>query len=405
MTERRLLRPLAIVWLLGVSQILGYGTLYYSFSIVAADIAAEFAWPVAWVFGAFSLSLLAGGIVSPWTGRLVDRIGAAKVMALGSIAAAAALALAAVAPSPAIFVGALILIQLAATFVLYDSAFACLVQSVGADAGRRILHLTLIAGFASTLFWPLTSKLDTVLDWRQIFGLFALSHLVICLPIHLVLHRRTRRIEREKPAADDVSSTEPKPDRVLFLLTAFGFSVGGFTLSALLAQMVPLLATLGLGGSAVIVSALFGPSQVLIRLGSLLIGPGRHPLATTILASALMPAAVAVLASTAPLLAGAVVFAVLLGFGSGLKSIVQGTLPLALFGSANYGARLGWLASARLILAAVAPFAMAFLTEQFGARWALVVILAIGTAGLLPFLAIHRRVSARARSGGAHQPG
>lgn len=79
-----------MVWLLGLTQIIGYGTLYYGFAILVPDISAEFGWPVAWVYGALSLALLAGGIVAPFAGNRIDRHDAAKVIAFGSVGGAAA---------------------------------------------------------------------------------------------------------------------------------------------------------------------------------------------------------------------------------------------------------------------------------------------------------------------------
>jgi len=404
-SERAFLSPWIIVWLLGITQILGYGTLYYSFSILAADIAATFEWPVAWIFGAFSLALLAGGLAAPFVGRYVDRFGAARLMAIGSVASAAALALIALAPSAPAFAAALIVVELVAPLVLYDTAFACLVQTVGADAGRRITHLTLIAGFASTLFWPLTSLLHANLDWRTIYGLFALANLLLCLPIHWLIAARTRCVVRQAPSAGASDLPEPVPagpGRLVFVLMAIGFSVSGFTLSAVLTQMVPVLREVGLGTAAVLVSALFGPAQVLVRLANLVFGAGRHPLTLSIVVALLLPAAVVILGFTAPAIFGAVLFAALFGFGSGLKSIVQGTLPLALFGSAGYGERLGHLAAARLVLASAAPFVMAFLMEAFGARAALYAMAGIGLLGLLPFLIIRHLTTTRRI---VHSPG
>src|SRR5712691_8205806 len=90
--------PAAALWALGLTQIIGYGTLYYSFSILAPAIAREFAWPEQWVFGALSASLLAGGFVAPTAGRWADRLGAGLIMTLGSIGVAAALVFCALAP-------------------------------------------------------------------------------------------------------------------------------------------------------------------------------------------------------------------------------------------------------------------------------------------------------------------
>lgn len=72
--------PLHAVFALGVTQIIGYGTLYYSFSILAPDMAMQFAWSSEWVFGALSVALLAGGLTAAALGGL-------SIAALSSIAA------------------------------------------------------------------------------------------------------------------------------------------------------------------------------------------------------------------------------------------------------------------------------------------------------------------------------
>ncbi|MBN9345789.1 MAG: hypothetical protein J0I48_06210, partial [Devosia sp.] len=165
-----------------------------------------------------------------------------------------------------------------------------------------------------------------------------------------------------------------------------------FSLSAVLAQMVPLLTAVGLGASALLVSTLFGPAQVLVRFANLLAGAARHPVFPALLALALLPAAIAVLAFGAPALVAAVLFAVMLGFGSGLKSIVHGSLPLALFGPDAYGARLGLMASVRQVLASVAPFVLATLIEAVGVRPALWLVAGVGLLGLACLVQVARSV-------------
>jgi hypothetical protein len=190
--------------------------------------------------------------------------------------------------------------------------------------------------------------------------------------------------------------------RVLLLIT-LGFALSGFLLSAILAQMVPALTSVGLGGEALLVATLFGPAQVLVRFVNMALGSGRHPLTITIAAMSMLPVAVAVLAVTAPSLVGAAVFAILLGFGSGLKSIVQGTLPLALFGGASYGARLGRMAFARQFLAAMAPFAFALTLDTLGPTAGLALLLVVSALGLAAFVAVGR-ILARGRAGSRARP-
>jgi hypothetical protein len=312
------------------------------------------------------------------------------------------LLVAGVAPNGPIFAAAVIVMQIAGTLILYDAAFTALVQVTGAEARKRITHLTLIAGFASTIFWPLTSWLDTMLGWRSVYIAFAIANLVICVPIHAALRRQRHasvRAPADAPPSPDVTPS-PAPASAMWL-TTLGFALSGFALSAVLAQMVPLLTAVGLGASALLVSTLFGPAQVLVRFVNLVVAAAKHPIGAAVLALALLPAAIAVLALGAPAVVAAILFAVMLGFGSGLKSIVQGSLPLALFGSGAYGARLGVMASVRQVLASLAPFALALLIESLGVRPALWIIGGVGLLGLLCLLQVARLV----KKAGRHQAG
>ncbi|MBT9288382.1 arsenite efflux MFS transporter ArsK [Prosthecodimorpha staleyi] len=397
------LSPAAIVWMLGATQILGYGTVYYSFAILAEPIARSLGLSVSTVFGLFSLSLLVGGVVAPFLGGRMDRHGAPTVMAIGSVAVAGLLAATAWAPGIVGFAIALTALQTAAPAILYDAAFTTLVQAGDTGARRRITHLTLIAGFASTLFWPLTSWLAAHMDWRGVLLVFAALNLVVCAPAHMLIARAPSRTGRAVPLAEPDAPAAPAPaaseaapllpeaiaGRVYGLMT-LGFALSGFMLSALLAQMVPALTALGLGSAALVVSTLFGPAQVIVRFADMFVAGRRDPLLVTLFAMAMFPLAGVILAATAPSVAGAAVFAVLLGFGSGLKSILQGTLPLALFGRAAYGARLGRMTLARQFLAAAAPFLFAWILERLGATAALLSIAAVGIAGLACFVEIAR---------------
>ena len=395
------LSPLAVVLVLGVTLSISYGTNYYSFGVLASRMASDFGWPVTWTFAAFSAALLAGGAAAPWAGRLVDRFGAPMVLAAGSILVGIAHAVAA-SGGPIIFVAGLVLGQVAGTMSQYDAGFACLVQVARSDSSRRITQLTLIAGFASSLFWPITTGLGDALGWRGTWMVYAALNVLVCGPLHALLVRALPDRAPKAPAAPQGGTAAPVVERpedpVLppglqtrgMLLLAANFSLAGFVLSATLAQLVPLLHQVGLGESAVLVSTLFGPSQV--------------PMVPTFIATALLPVAVIVLAFSGGMVGWAIVFAMALGFGSGLRSIVQGTLPLALFGRHGYGARLGRLSSARLVLGALAPFVFAWMLETVGARASLLVLAAIGLAGVLSMVEIARLMRLRVTPGDPRNP-
>jgi MFS family permease len=382
--------PLPAVLGLGVTQIIGYGTLYYSFSILAPDMAATLGWSNEWTFGALSVALLAGGLTAPWLGVLIDRIGAGRVMTSGSAAAAIALVACAYAPGKASYVAALIAIEVAANFVQYGAAFALLVQLRPQAASRSITYLTLIAGFASTIFWPITTALHAALSWQSVYLVFAVLNMAVCVPVHAWLsrgaawHRATA-----SPAAPRVEGILPPARRRLgFGLMVMGFSLMSLVGSAMLVHMVPLLSGLGLGGAAALVGTLFGPSQVGSRLINMIFGKGLPALWLALIAAVLIPGGVLVLLLSAPSVVGAMLFAIIFGMGNGLLSIASGTLPLQLFGSDGYGKLQGRMMAARLILSALAPFVLAFGMATIGIAPSLGITAALGGLAIVAFLLI-----------------
>lgn len=379
--------PVAAILALGVTQNIGYGTLYYAFSILAPDMAGHFAWSTEWVFGAFSIALLIGGLSAPWLGSLFDRIGAGRVMTIGSAVAAGALLACAYAPGKASYVAALIAVEVAANLVQYGAAFALLVQIQPRAASRSITYLTLIAGFASTMFWPITTALHAQMSWQNVYLLYAGLNLLVCLPIHAWLsHGVSARRSATKSAPPRVEGILPPEQRRLGLaLMVTAFSLMSLSSSAVLVHMVPLLSGLGLGTSAALIGTLFGPSQVASRLINMVFGKNLPALHLAIVAAVLIPGGVLILQFTAPSILGSTMFAVIFGMGNGLLSIVAGTLPLYLFGSDGYGKLQGKTMASKLVLSALAPFVMAFAMANVGIFVSLTVAAMLGALAIITF--------------------
>lgn len=408
------LRPVVA---LGATQIVGYGTLYYAFPIALPQVAAEFGVPETWGYAAFAAGMLAGASIAPAVGRAMDRVGAPRVMAAGSALAFMLLALLPFAPNFAVFALLVVALEVVGVAVLYDGAFATLALLRGREARRAITHLTLIAGFASTIYWPLTGWMVEEVGWRITYAAFAGMHLALALPLHLWLASLAKAALRPNAPRDVPAVVEPAvigaAARQAFTLVATGFALSGMLVAALTVHMVLLVQAAGMGAAAFVISMLMGPSQVAIRLIDAVLWRGLHPVTVATVAAAALPLAVAVLMAAGGTMAGAAGFAVLMGIGGGLSSIVRGTVPLALFGSGGYGAMLGRLTALRTLLSAVAPFGFALVLQAAGSRAAMIAALVAGVASLVP-LVLLRRLMARAnpstespvpqdRAGGAHR--
>lgn len=380
---------------LGVTMTIGYGTLYYSFSVLAPEIAREFGWGQSFVFGVFSFGLLAGAVAAPILGRLVDRFGARLILCLGSVTASVALALFAVMQNAWQFAVITLAAEFIALAVQYDAGFAALAQTHGREARAHITLVTLIAGFASTVYWPLLQWLLTWMDWRDVYLVLAAMNLLIALPIHLALPRA--RLSEKPVSRVEETSAEMTLDgqrRRRMVLMATAFAAGGFVVSAVGATLLVLMRDLGYATAmATLAGSLIGPSQVTARLIEYARRNLFSPPLTAIIAAVAMALGLFMLAGALvqPIGAFAIAFAVFYGAGQGLTSIVRGVLPLHYFGVADYGRTMGTLASTRIIASAIAPVSVIWLNETVGPHAAIAALAGVACLAVLATLALTRR--------------
>jgi predicted MFS family arabinose efflux permease len=347
---------------LGVSQTIGYAGSIYLPATLAAPMSRAVGMPQSQVFLAFSGALLLQAVIGPRLGRLVDHRGGRPPLAAASLVFAAGLLALSLAQTPAQLVAAWMVMGLAMGAGLYDIAFAGLVGWFGADARRSITGVTLIAGFASTVGWPLTAWLEHQWGWRTACLFWAAANLLVALPLHLSLPRGSLA----RTAADHAEAPDPAPapgDGTKMILMAVAFAVLSGIGSAISAHLPPLLKAAGASaGAAVAAAALVGPAQVLARILEFVLVRRIHPLVSGRVAVSMFPIGAGLLIALGG--AAAAPFALLYGAGNGLFTIVRGTLPLALFGQRNYGRRLGLLNVPARLTQAVSPFAVSLMLER-----------------------------------------
>lgn len=401
------MKPSPATLSMGVSMTVGYGTLYYSFSILAPEIAREFGWSQSFVFAVFSIGLLGGAVSAPIIGRLIDRFGARPVLTFGSILAAAALAGLSMVQNGWQFAAVTLAAEFVSIAVQYDAGFAALAQRHGQEARSQITLVTLVAGFASTVFWPLIQWLLTMMTWREVYLVLAGLNLVLALPVHALWPSYRREVVAPAKPSAEAGAPALVSRRPHLALMAISLSAGGFVLSAMGASLLVLLGDAGFTPAiATLAGSLIGPSQVTARVieyarrGVLsppvtgLIATGAIFLALTLLfAAALFPAVAIVL-----------VFAVFFGIGQGLTSIIRGVLPLHFFGTAGYGRTMGTLSGIRMVLSAAAPVTIIFVNEKLGVATAISCLLLMGAVGLLAMIGLSRLPPVRLEAERRGQP-
>lgn len=387
---------------LGTAQTLAWASSYYLPAMLAVPMARDLGLVTPTVFAAFSVALIVSALLGPLAGRAIDQHGGRPVLVGTNLLFAAALAGMGLAQGPVGLFAAWVLMGVAMGSGLYEAAFATLVRLYGQGARSAITGITLIAGFASTVGWPLSAWMEVQWGWRGACFGWAVLHLLVGVPLNGWLpHARPAECVDDAttaaataapianaatapPAAQSIAeSTESTQPLRATVLLSFVFAVTWFTSTAMAAHLPRLLQASGTSlQAAVAIAALVGPAQVVARLLEFGLLRRLHPLLSAQLAAAAHPIGAAIL-----LVVGgpaAAVFTVLHGAGNGILTIAKGTLPLVLFGPTGYGARQGLMMVPARVAQAFAPVLFGMLLDGVGAAavW-LTALLGLAALGAL----------------------
>lgn len=354
---------------LGLTQIVGWGTTFLMPSVLGRHIERDLGLPSEVVYGGITVMFGVGALFAPRVGRLLDRTGARSVMTVGSIVYALSLAALSFSQGLATYLLCWAAMGIASTLALNTPASIALAQVAGARARQAIAVLAIVGGFASTVFWPVSEALEVFFGWRGVLLIYAAIHLLVCAPVHLLT--LPGRVTAGPQAAAGATAAPAPSDhtRRIFLLLAIAFSCGAFIFTGFIVHAIGVLRGLGHDpASALLLASLIGPAQVAVRLIELVFG---HRYAIS--SSALFAAAVLPLGLGLALLAGgnfaiALLCLVAYGIANGLKAVLRATLPLALFGRAQFGTYLGRLALPQGIVSAAAPPVLAAVMANYGAE-------------------------------------
>jgi len=373
-------RQLPIIVALGTTQTLAWASSYYLPAILADPIGRDLGVSANWIFAAFSASLVISALLGPRIGRQIDLLGGRPVLCTSNLTLAAGLALLGVTNSIPMLAAAWLLLGIGMGLGLYDAAFAALGRIYGDAARRSITGITLFAGFASTVGWPLTALGLESIGWRNTCLAWAAAHILIGLPLNFFMLPPVTGV---KAAAAKSMKPHVPIDRTMVLL-AFTFAAAWSVTGAMAAHMPRILEASGATTvQAVAAGALFGPAQVVARVIEASFLSRYHPLLSARLACLTHPIGAAILAIAGGGASSA--FAIFYGLGNGILTIARGTLPLAIFGPKDYGYRLGLVGAPARMAQAVAPLAFGLLIDVMGSR-VLIVSSALSLSALLALL-------------------
>ena len=387
---------LGLVGALGIAQIISWGSLYYAIGVLGAPMRAELGVSELFLFGSFTAGLLVCGAIAPATGRAIDRLGGRSVLSLGSLAGAAGMGVLALANGPVVIVIGWAIAGASMAATLYDPAFATLSQHAGDKYRRAVTALTLLGGFASTVFWPLSKVLLDAFGWRTTFGIYAALQVAVCLPIHaFVIPAHARPPSSADARSRDRVAHGKRPG--LAKLNA-AFAIANLVVGVIAVHMVGLLTGAELTTKeAIAISVLMGPMQVAGRIVEIVFLRRVHATRIGAVALSLIVLAIVLLM----LVSGGgmlpVLFVMAYGAGNGILTIVRGAAPAEMYGSEGLGGLLGYLSRASSIARALGPATYpAMIALGLGERASLALLDALLVAGIACYV-LATREAGRAR--------
>jgi MFS family permease len=373
-----------VVASLCLTEIVSYGVLYYAFTVLNGSIVADTGWPAVMTTLAFSIGQVVAALGGIAVGRSLDQRGPRVVMTAGSVIAFPALVTVALAPNIAVFVVGWALAGAAMAAVFYPPAFSALTHWGGTRAVRGLTVVTLVAGFASTIFGPLAAHLEGPLGWRGSFLVLAGVLVLVTVPAHwLGLRGRWVPSVARSEATAETPVTVGRP----FVLLAIAMSTASLVEYGTLVQLVPLLVSRGLDTSqAALVLGVGGAGQVAGRLVY-----GRIAAATTLIARTtamflLVGATTALFAAVPARLGLLLIVTSFAGFARGCVTLLLATAVPDRWGPYAIGRRNGLLSAPVMLAAAVAPFLVAVVqhaTTNETAFYVMAAVVVVGAA-LIP---------------------
>jgi hypothetical protein len=363
---------------------------YYLPAVIAGPAATSLGMSRALALGAFSCALLINGICAPRVGRHIDHHGGRGILVAGCAISALGLVALGMAHGAVGWYAGWLVIGAGMSLGLYDVAFATIGGLLGREAGPAITGVTLIAGFASTIFWPIGAMLVRATDWQTTLLIYAAVQLALNLPLVLTLvPAGGARLEAPKAAGEAAGG---QVRRTAFACLSSFFTMRSFVTTSVAVFILPVLQSLGMGlQQAILVSALIGPGQVFGRVLEWLLKDRVSLLARARLAAFVSPLSLLVLLLGGPF--AGVAFAVLYGISNGIMTINRGTLPMAVFGPAGYASMLGWIAMPVLLSQAGAPTLVAPVVDALTPAG--VVLCAAATTAFAALLLLPLRLPAK----------
>jgi predicted MFS family arabinose efflux permease len=402
-----LIRGQLQTWALAVAQLVSWGAIYYAFSLFVVPMESSMGWSRTATNAALSIGLLVSGLAAWPIGIWIDHGHGRKVMTSGALLATAMLALWSQAHSLVTLFVAWVGLGVAMAATLYDPVFAIVTRRFPHSFRKRITLITLVGGFASTVFIPLTHSLVDSFGWRAALLVLASLNLVFCVPLNALAIDRdephaAQRPSRRATRASNAAATRRAFRTPTFWALAVCFTAYYATFAALTFHLVPLMTERHVAPSLIVATmAVIGPAQVLARILWFTIGREVRPATMGIVITTAFPASVVVLMFAGTSSVALILFAIVYGGANGMMTILRGTIVQDVMWTEGYGAVSGLLSMPSNIAKGIAPISAATIwavgRNYVAVEWTVLAVSMVSAAAFVAAMRVSRHASGQTR--------
>jgi predicted MFS family arabinose efflux permease len=405
-----------LVVALAITSTAGYGVLTYALMVFLVPMQQALDTSRTALTVAPAVSLLVSALVAVPIGRWLDRRGGRVLMVAGSILATVGLLAWSQVENVVQFYLVSVVLGVAGAAVLYEAAFAVVVPWFeGQQRATALLVITIVGGFASTIFLPLTGVLVEAYGWRRALVVLAVVYGVLTTPLHLLVRRaparpRDHAVRPDAPpaadaASDTTGSTGPRVARDVraetvrlalrdpaYWLIGAAFVAEGIGVFVISVHLVAYLGELGHPATlAATISGLLGVLSVTGRVVTTAVQ--RRFRLTSVVATIFVLQAMGLL--LLPWIGGdvrgAVACVLAIGIGFGVATVAKPALLADRYGVVAYATLSGVLGAFLMTTKALAPLGAAWLHDMAGSYTPVMLICAVtGVLGALGLVVVGR---------------
>lgn len=356
----------------GVAQLLFWSAFYYLLPALLPHLVEDGA-DIGLLSSAITIAVLVWAGLTPLAGRLVDRGHGVALMRWGGVVGALLLVLMQIVPL-ALLPVVIAAMGMAMAATLYDPCFAILLRTPKIAASPAITKVTLIAGLATLLTFPMVMLLSAVWPWQMVALSFAAIVLlgVVAIPDLGVGRSTTAPCARSGAAAPGVIETA---------LVALPFGLSMFSHAALLFLLPLALLRLDSGnGWALYLPTVLGPAQIAGRLLWRRYAPADNTKAAASVLFMLFLLPPLLLLALQGHWAGVLLALLLQGGLYGVHTVLRPLVAATVWPSETLGHAIGTIAMIGLLMMAAGPALGGWLWKGAGYDGLIITLLAVNAA-------------------------